>query len=500
MSAAQLLLLSLIPAFAFNINARAQVTIKPSVRRPAAEQCSYGIRDFGRDFMNAANFTAGNVDSCNTNPDGSFNISCEEVEKADREGFSSHYDYTRDANNNNYINCTRINAPEILERLQLQDMAKATADALNCNLSFLNIFDRQPGNPEVMRLKNSARDAFILIQEDLRKNLSDKSMAASAMSSHRSTCMREPGDGGILPLNCTSREALDTEQQRMVTISRANSIIDTLIATVPYGTEVEMREAIIASADADPQTFLNNYSAAILAVRARLLEFQGRLEGTKRDIVTDNGSKVGVYLNDDQCNTPYMLSTFFASDQYNTLVYARNISPRLKQIMTCRRDQRKIGAARVYTGLMVASVATMAITGGASVAGVTISAAAKTAMVMADLGISGVGLVTGIPAIYENCYNNGAAIVRGGEKCSPTDGLNMAITRTTNAMCALSIFSTASSGGYIVSAPLMSVLRARKAAAAAAQEEVVPPPQDPQTPTPANDNDIVVIGTRHKKH
>lgn len=487
MSAAQLLLLSLL-------------SLTLSLSAHAAEQCSYGIRDFGRDFLNAANFTAGNVDSCNTNPDGSFNVSCEEVEKADREGFSSGYDYVHDANNNDYVNCTRINAPEILERLQLQDMAKATAEALNCNLSFLNIFDLQPGNPEVVRLKKAARDAFILIQEDLRKNLSDKSTAASSMSLHRSTCHREPGDGGILPLHCTSREALDTEQQQRVTISRANSILDTIIATVPYGTEVEMREAIIASANADPDTFVNNYSAALIAVRARLLEFQERLEATKRDIVVDGGEKVGVYLNSDQCNTPYMLSTFFASDQYNTLVNARNISPRLKQIMTCRRDQRKIGAARVYTGLMVASVATMAITGGASVAGVTVSAAAKTAMVVADLGISGIGLVVGIPAIYENCYNNGTAIVRGGDKCSPTDGLNMAITRTTNAMCALSVISTASSGGYIVGQPLMSALRARKAAAAAREETVSPPPpQEPQTPTQASDNEIVVTGIR-KKH
>lgn len=459
----QLILLSLLPSIVFGFSAHGQARLS-SLRRPAAEQCTYGVRDFGRDVLNAASFTAGGVDDCNTNPDGSFSISCEEVQQADRTAFSAHYDYTLDSNNAGFINCSRLNAPEILERLQLQDMAKATADALNCNLAFLKIFDKRPEATEVVRLKTSALNAFKMIQPDLQKNLSYKSMAASELSLHQSGCHREPGDGGILPLNCTSNDALKRQEQQMATVEQANGLIDTLVATVPYGTEAEVREAILASAQSDEAVFLKNYTAAILAVRQRLLEFQSRLEKTRRDVVTDNGTKVAVYLNDDLCNTPYMNYEFFSSEQYNALVNLRPLSPKLKQIMTCRRNARKIGASRISTGLMVASVATIAISGGASIAGVTIGAAAKTAMVVSDLALSGVGLAVGIPQIYENCYNSGTAIARGGERCSPADGLNMAITRTTNAMCALSVFSTASSGAYIAGGPLMMALKARQAA------------------------------------
>lgn len=495
---AKLLLLSVFSLLGAALLDEAQAVRPHQARHLAAEQCSYGIRDFGRDFLNAASFTAGNVDACNTNPNGSFNISCEEVQKADREAFNSHYDYTLDSNNSSFINCSRINAPEILERLQLQDMAKATADALNCNMAFLNVFDKQPITAEVARLKSSALEAFRMIRQDLQKNLTEKSYAVSDMAMQRSVCHREPGDGGILPLNCTSEEALRTEQHRLTIVGSANGIIDTLVATVPYGTEVEVRQAILSSANADDGAFMNAYSAAIIAVRSRLKEFQARLEATRHDVVTDDGSKVAVYLNDDQCNTPYMISTFFASDQYNTLVNSRHMDPRLKQIMTCRRDSRKIGASRVQTGLMVASVATIGITGGASAAGLTIGAAARTAMVVSDLALSGVGLVVGIPQIYENCYNKGSAVVRGGEKCSPTEGLNMAMTRTSNAMCALSVFSTATSGAYIASGPVMMAIKARRAAV---PEEVSAPPAAEIEPVPVNENEIVVIGQRrHKKH
>lgn len=488
MSVVKLLLLSFLTIFTCSLTTR------------AAETCAYGIRDFGRDFLSAASFTAGGVDDCNTNPDGSFNISCEEVQQADRNAFQSHYDYTLDSNNTGFINCTRINAPEILERLQLQDMAKATADALNCNLAFLNVYDKLPASDEVKHLNNSAVQAFRMIREDLKKNISDKSSAAYDMSLQQSVCHREPGDGGMLPLNCVSDEAIHRQERQLQTIGNANNVIDTLVATVPYGTEVEVREAIIASANADDSAFLRAYFTSILAVRSRLAEFQSRLEKTRRDIVTDGGKKVAVYLNDDQCNTPYMNSVFFGSAQYNALVNSRTaLSPRLKQIMTCRRDARKIGASRVSTGLMIASIASVAVSGGTSLAGVGLAASAKTAMVVADLALSGVGVAIGIPQIYENCYNNGTAIVRGGEKCSPSQGLNMAITRTTNAMCAISVFSTASSAAYIAGGPLMAAIKARRSTPP--EEVAPPPPPEPETPIPANDNDIVVTGTRlHKKH
>ena len=442
------------------------------------------VSSAGRQAMDSLNYTVGNVDSCNTAADGSYNISCDEVIQADENAFNSSFDYTHDANDASFVNCTPINAPDLLERMQLQDMAKFTADNLTCNLAFVDSYMANPGSQEGVQLESRVKESFATILGDLKRQLDINADASATAGLYQTVCTNAGGDGGRnLSSFCTSDEHFRRRIASQETVKKSDVLVDAMIATVPYGSEPKIKQLIkdlAARPGITPDVFVRQFREKMKEVQSVLQGASDELKDTIVKVPLDGGGTTDTYLSSNSCKSAGVEARYFNSPQYDELLDAKNLSPRLRSIMKCRRERRGIGSDRVQAGLMAASVLSAAVTGGASLAGLAISGAARVALVAADLSLLAVDSTMVVNQIYEGCYQKDSAIPRVGQQCRPLDGLNLALNRTSNADCALNVIVTAIPGAFaggsaiarrINGEEIVVMGRARSSAARTAEKE-----------------------------
>ena len=415
----------------------------PAFAAPACEDDPWGLVGLGENFtaiVEAFRTTAGDVNACWTNPKtGASTVLCPEVEAADKAGaFGAHYKYDWDYSISDqanfaqgFINCTPINAKDILENLQLADLAQATENGLGCNLPFLKELADSPRSDRSHRFMQTAFDAYQDGFVDLRKALLERDQLTSQNDRGHSSCqMRGTRESLTVPAAC--REYIRSGDSTKGRIAVLNEKIQTMEARIPFMADKQIAASVEEAAkrgDRSPRGFARAFYVPLMSMYSEMDKFKNEL----------SACKAGEHYN----LTPSLRRRLWQIADYDKLVNTKEkLNPHLKRVLTCMHDHRNAGEGRLTVAVYGASALSMLLSGGASAGVIALGATARAGLVTLDLAVGGVSAIRSADAIYNACYKD-KTFSPGGAQCSAEQSFDFVMQRTPAATCARNVVTGA---------------------------------------------------------
>lgn len=425
------------------------------------------LKEFGQEIDQ----WIGHVDACNQGPNNSFKMTCEKVKAADLSSFEAQFNFAAQPGDRGYVNCNPQNAPELVEALHLSDMAAASDRSLKCSTPFLNTYKNNPDSQLAKKLDDSAYQAFLKIQERLKSKKTFRDKNQDQVDLTTNSC----GHGEDLKFpSAYCIQNRGRAQENKAVVNKLDLEMAVLINQIPYGSDERMRKKIIEIVN-QPQIskeqFKSIYRPVVSEIADDYQSFQNELSATKKG--------------DQYFLTPSLRARFLYSPTHDELYNTKpNLDPVVKDVMMCRSSREREGKDTYNKGILIGSILSVVATGGLSASGIALTGAARAAFVATDMALLGLDSGTMLGQIYDTCYKNISVVANGGA-CSPEQGLNAVIAKSSTAECATNVvLGAAVTGAVAVSA--VSKIRPRSQMVDEVVEE-------------APITEIVVTGTRKKK-
>lgn len=419
-------------------------------------------------FQNVNDSVFGGAESCGTDASGAIAFQCKEVQAADQKAFQSHYNYKYDDRVNVQTNLNRgfyacnnaIEAKRLLHNLAISDLAAVTHQSLQCNLPLLNEVKNSPNSPAAKKLLETAYLAYQKNKNDLVKLAKERLSINSAQSRYDDCVSTSQANMNAGPEStCTYDVPRDAKDR----LAKLNAKISLLTRQIPLTNDKSIQAVVeqIATRGGDISfvDFATQYRAPIASLATNLNPLNAELEAAHK---AGGGSH---YV-----TGPSLERRLMGMGGYNTLINAKqSLSPILKNTLTCESNSMKVGNSRFNTSMIAVGALSAVVTGGASLAGMSLAGGARVGLVALDLGLGAASGVQTLDAIYNSCYKDTSAMPTGG-KCTPDQALNMIVSKTTSAECAWNVATGAAPGVLAAAGRVAKLARAEGRLAGAAEE------------------------------